>query len=96
MVYTQSLEPQLSQLELRVLGFLNQRWPSTATVTPHIVPAAESADRAAFVEAIQSLSDNGLISYEAFLMGTGSSLRFVETMITARGRAALRTPQFAA
>lgn len=96
MVFPQSLEPHLSQMELRVLGFLNQRWPSTATISPHIVPAIESADRTAFVHSIQSLNDNGLISYEAFLMGTGSSLRFVESMITARGRAVLRDAQVAA
>ena len=39
---------------------------------------------------IQSLNDNGLILYEAFLMEASSGLRFIEMMITPRGKAALR------
>lgn len=96
MVLPHSLEPHLSTTEWRVLGYLNQQWPSAATVTPDLVPFAGSSDRTAFVDVMQSLSDNGLILYEAFAMGSGPSVRFIETMITARGRAALRTAEVTA
>jgi hypothetical protein len=96
MVTVQSFEPPLSQIELRVLRYLGQHWPAATTVTPNIMPTLASEDRAAFVNSIQALNDNGMVSYEAFVMETGSSVRFVETMITARGRAALRDAQLVA
>jgi hypothetical protein len=85
-------EPQLSPTDLRLLGYLNQKWPASATVTPHTVALAgrENA-RAEFVDMMQTLSDNGLISYEAFLMQSSLGLRFIGTMITARGKAALQS-----
>jgi hypothetical protein len=92
MVYTQPIEPQLSPADLRLLGYLNQKWPASTTVTPNTVPfAANGNARAEFVDMMQTLSDNGLISYEAFLMQSSLGLRFIGTMITARGKAALQS-----
>jgi hypothetical protein len=92
MSYAQSFEPALSNDELTVLGFLDHHWPLPATVTPGVrngngAPAPEPAD---FVETVQTLNDNGLILYEAFLIEASSGTRFIDAMITARGRAALR------
>lgn len=92
MGYVDATEPRLSPADLRVLGYLNQKWPASATVTPNTVPFAASGNaRAEFVDMMQTLSDNGLISYEAFLMQSSLGLRFIGTMITARGKSALQS-----
>ena len=92
MVYTQPNEPQLSPTDLRLLGYLNQKWPTSVTVTQHSVPfSGNLTERAEFVEMMQTLTDNGLISYEAFLVQSSVGLRFMGTMITARGKAALQS-----
>jgi hypothetical protein len=89
---TDPFEPQLSPADLRLLGHLHQKWPTSTTVTPFTVSLSPTDDgRAAFVSMMQTLSDNGLISYEAFLMQPSLGLRFIGTMITARGKAALRS-----
>jgi hypothetical protein len=89
MGYFEATGPQLSPADLRLLGFLNQKWPMSTTLTPYTVPVASG--HAEFVDIIQTLSDNGLISYEAFLMQSSQGLRFIGTMITARGKAALQS-----
>ena len=92
MAYTHTLEPAISADELMVLGYLDRHWPLSAAVTVDLLPVTDHPiDKSEFVDLIQTLNDNGLISYEAFLMEASSGLRFIETMITARGRAALRT-----
>ncbi len=91
MAYTHSLEPQLSTAELRLLGYLYQKWPLSASVTPRTASLVGNDNgNAAFVDMMQTLNDNGLISYEAFLIEASSGLRFIETMITPRGKEALR------
>ncbi len=94
MAYTYMLEPAFSADELAVLGYLDQQWPNSATVTANVLPFAErSVDKSEFVDLVQTLNDNGLILYEAFLMEASLGLRFIETMITARGRAALKSAE---
>lgn len=94
LAYTTHLEPELSHAALRLLGHLNQKWPSSATVTPRTIsPAAGSDDNAEFVDMVQSLNDNGMISYEAFLIDSSSGMRFIETIITPRGKATFRTSE---
>ena len=94
MAYAQSFEPALSIDELNVLGFLDRQWPVPATVTPGVRNGngngAQVPGPAEFVETVQALNDNGLILYEAFLIEASSGTRFVDAMITARGKAALR------
>ena len=88
---TESFQPNLSVAELRLLGHLNRKWPLTETVRPETAAMGGTAsNNAEFVDMIQSLNDNGLILYEAFLMEASSGLRFIEMMITPRGKAALR------
>ncbi len=87
-----SPEAHLSETERYVLGSLNQAWPSAATMTPDVIDSQEaSSNPAMFVDAVQTLSDNGMILYEAFLTGHASGPRFLDTMITARGKAALQS-----
>lgn len=94
MAYIHPLEPQLSISELRLLGHLHQKWPVSATVTPRIAPlVGNGLANAEFVEMIQTLNDNGLISYEAFLIDASSGMRFIETIITPRGKAALQAAE---
>ncbi|MEP3224976.1 MAG: hypothetical protein ABJO01_03295 [Parasphingorhabdus sp.] len=92
MTFAYSPEATLSETERYVLGSLNQTWPSAATMTPDMIESHEAADNPAlFVDAVQTLSDNGMILYEAFLTGHISGPRFLDTMITARGKAALQS-----
>lgn len=85
-------DPQLSPADLRLLGHLHEKWPTSTTVTPFTVLLSPNDEgRAAFVSMMQTLTDNGLISYEAFLMQPSVGLRFIGTTITARGKAALRS-----
>ncbi len=87
-----SPEAHLSETELYVLGSLNQAWPSAATMTPDVIGSDDNGGNPAlFVDVVQGLSDNGMILYEAFLTGQSSGPRFLDTMITARGKAALQT-----
>lgn len=89
-------ETTLTTAEKCVLGTLNQAWPASATMTPEAVCNRTQSDgglpdQAAFVNLVQNLSDNGMILYEAFLMGVETGPRFLRSMITARGRAALQS-----
>ncbi len=92
MTFAYSPEAKLSDTERYVLGSLNQAWPEAATMTPDAIESEEaSGNPALFVDAVQSLSDNGMILYEAFLTGHATGPRFLDTMITARGKAALQS-----
>lgn len=92
MAYTQTLEPAVSTNELTVLGYLDRHWPYSATVTAKVLlPYQRDINKSDFVDLIQSLNDKGFILYEVFLIDAPTGLRFIETMITARGRAALRS-----
>lgn len=91
MAFAQSTLPALSAAELDVLDYLERRWPTPATVASSIfAPNADDAAKHIFIETVQRLSDNGFILYEAYLVSASSGTRFIDAMITARGRAALR------
>ena len=86
-----SAEATLSDTERFVLRSLNEAWPSSATMTPAMIASKDyDGALAQFVDVIQTLSDNGMILYEAFLTGQSSGPRFLDTVITARGKAALQ------
>lgn len=92
MAFNHPIEPQLSPAHLRLLAYLHQKWPTSTTMTPNTVPfAANGNARAEFVDMMQTLSDNGLVSYEAFLMQSSLGPRFIGTMITARGKSTLQS-----
>ena len=94
MAYSLMLEPAFSADELLVMGHLDRHWPQSTTLTHKtVLQSYRPIDKLEFVDLIQSLSDSGMISYEAFLMEASSGFRFVETMITARGRAALKAAE---
>jgi hypothetical protein len=94
MAYAHCSETQLSTNQLGLLGYLNQKWPLSMTVTPKATAKTGAAmDRGEFVDMVQTLSDNGLISYEAFLIEATVGARFLETLITQRGKAALHAAE---
>ena len=85
-----SPEAPLSETERSVLGSLDKIWPSSTNVTSTSLGLNDSGDNPLlFVDVIQTLNDNGMILYETFLTGQNSGPRFIDTMITARGKAAL-------
>ena len=91
MTYAYSPEASLSETERSVLRSLNDVWPLSATVTPAMIASnGNGGNPAQFVDVIQALSDNGMILYEAFLTGQSSGPRFLDTVITARGKAMLQ------
>ncbi|HEY9091948.1 hypothetical protein [Parasphingorhabdus sp.] len=90
MTYAYSPEATLSEIEFSVLRSLNDVWPSPVTMTPStVVSNGNGGEPAHFVDVIQTLSDNGMVLYEAFLTGQSSGPRFLDMVITARGKAAL-------
>ena len=90
MTYAYSPEATLSEIERSVLRSLNAVWPSPVTVTPStVVLNGSGGDPAYFVDVIQTLSDNGMVLYDTFLTGQASGPRFLDMVITARGKAAL-------
>lgn len=73
-----------------VIRALGQSWPILETLTPASLGLDESeADLVAFVTAVQQLSDEGLISYEALIVNRDTA-RLVDAGLTARGRASTR------
>jgi hypothetical protein len=83
--------PSLSKAERYLLGYLNEKWPTPVTVTPHTTTFVTGfIPRIEFVEIMQALNDNGLISYEAFLMQSSLGVRFIGATITAKGKSALQ------
>lgn len=97
MTCADSPEANLSDTERAVLRSLNEAWPSSATMTPAMIASEDrGGDPAQFVDVIQMLSDNGMILYEAFLTGQSSGPRFLDMVITARGKAELQKADTAA
>lgn len=74
-------------LLIRALG---QSWPILETLTPASLGLDDSeTDLVGFVTAVQQLSDEGMISYEALVVNRDTA-RLVDAGLTARGRAAIR------
>jgi hypothetical protein len=63
-------------------------WPILVTLTPENVGLADHDDATVdFLRIVQTLSDTGLLSYEALLIGSEGPV-LVDATLTARGRAA--------
>ncbi|MBO9622569.1 MAG: hypothetical protein J7500_07640 [Sphingomonas sp.] len=73
------------------LQSLRSSWPAVLTLRPTSIglrtPFEHGLD---FVRAVQRLSDAGLIAYEALVIGPDGP-RFVDAVLTARGRALVPT-----
>lgn len=79
--------PDAAALLIRALG---QSWPILETLTPASLGLDESeADLVGFVTAVQQLSDEGMIMYEALVVNRDTA-RLVDAGLTARGRASIR------
>lgn len=63
-------------------------WPILVTLTPKNVGlAGDEESTIDFLRIVQALSDTGLLSYEALLIGSDGPV-LVDASLTARGRAA--------
>src|SRR5688500_13125856 len=72
----------------RLLKFLYDAWPDTATMQPIRIGLSDEDGDIAFLRAVQDLCDHGLIGYEA-LVRDAQGPRVIDASITTRGRAIL-------
>ncbi len=69
-----------------ILRHLRLEWPDSVDLTArHLPPGFSDAD---FLAACVALQDDGLIMYEALLVGTGPSPMLVAAVLTRKGQAA--------
>ena len=66
------------------------KWPIVVTLRAADIGMASPDRMTDFIRNFQDLSDAGLISYEAFVVGPGGP-QVVDAALTARGRALLST-----
>ena len=67
------------------LGYLHARWPDAVTIKPSTFEAVLPVQQNLFVEVIQSLIDEGLISVEFFIIGSADEPMARETVLTRKG-----------
>lgn len=63
---------------------LRREWPYPLTVTPQTLP--ERVPDRVFVEAAARLQEDGLIMYEALLIGAGPVPQLIDAALTRRGQ----------
>jgi len=69
-----------------ILRRLSREWPDSVDLTVRdLAPGISDAD---FLAACVTLQDDGLIMYEALLVGTGPSPMLVAAVLTRKGQAA--------
>lgn len=69
-------------------SILAASWPILVTLTPESVGFADDEEATIeFLRIVQALSDAGLLSYEALLIGSDGPV-VIDASLTARGRAA--------
>ena len=69
-----------------ILARLRREWPDSLDLTAQsLVPAVRNSD---FLAACVALQDEGMIMYEALLVGTGPSPMLVAAVLTRKGQAA--------
>lgn len=71
-----------------ILARLGREWPDSLDLTARsLVPTVPDGD---FLAACVALQDEGMIMYEALLVGTGPSPMLVAAVLTRKGQAATR------
>lgn len=83
----QNKRPQSDAVEnakRAIVEQLRREWPNPTTVTPQTL-AGRVADRV-FVMAASQLQEDGLIMYEALLIGAGPVPQLVDAALTRRGQ----------
>ncbi|MHA6719541.1 hypothetical protein ACX40Y_08805 [Sphingomonas sp. RS6] len=74
-----------------IVRALTAAWPGSATLRASALGIGQALDRHhAFIEAVQSLCDRGLLAYEALVIGTAGPVVH-DAALTARGRALFQT-----
>jgi len=69
-----------------ILRHLRREWPDSVDLTArNLAPGVSDAD---FLAACIALQDDGLIMYEALLVGTGPSPMLLAAVLTRKGQAA--------
>lgn len=69
-----------------ILGHLRREWPDSVDLTArNLAPGISDGD---FLTACVALQDDGLIMYEALLVGTGPAPMLVAAVLTRKGQAA--------
>jgi hypothetical protein len=76
-------------VEARLLNLLADVWPNTANVGPAHLGLSGRGGGLTFLDAIEELSDGGLLGYEALMIDIYGP-RIHQASITPRGRALLR------
>ena len=76
----------IGRVKRAILDQLRHEFPYPVTVTP--LTWAERAADSAFVAAAASLQEDGLIMYEALLIGSGPVPQLLEAALTRRGQMA--------
>lgn len=70
---------------LSIMGFLRRSWPDCDSLVPRLLEPRPS--NVIFVRAATSLQDDGLIMYEALLIGAGPEPQIRDALLTRRGLA---------
>jgi len=66
-----------------LLDYLRREWPGSVDVAARV--AAPGASAADFLEACTTLQNDGLIMYEALLLGLGPSPKLLTAALTRKG-----------
>ncbi len=68
-----------------IIAHLQREWPFPVTMTCQTL--AVSIPERAFIEAAARLQEEGLIMYEALLIGAGPAPQLIDAALTRRGQA---------
>ena len=77
-----------SRLSLATLAYLRLNWPKPVHLSPARLGSEFSPENKAFIRIVQKLIDEGLLSVEFFLIGTGEEPIARDAILTRKGVAA--------
>nr|WP_277923162.1 MULTISPECIES: hypothetical protein [unclassified Sphingomonas] len=80
-----SIETRLNQA---ALAYLRKNWPTPVHLSPTRLGTEFSPEGKTFVRIVQSLIDEGFLSVEFFLIGTGDEPTARDAILTRKGVAA--------
>lgn len=77
-----SIEVRLNQA---TLAYLRKSWPNPVNLSPTRLGSEFSPETKAFVRIVQTLIDDGMLSVEFFLIGTGDEPTARDAILTRKG-----------
>jgi len=77
-----SMETRLNQA---ALAYLRKNWPNPVHLSPTRLGNEFSPESKAFIRIVQALIDDGLLSVEFFLIGTGDEPTARDAILTRKG-----------